>query len=228
MKRLIYRNLYNLLSALSQIVNSRHINRCKIAVGTSLLLLSSGCQASKKTNKSEDDKDTVYTDTVATQAAIDGNILCYELTVIEDSTETVVPPPPPPEVRVEEEELIMCYYHIEETIEDTIPTDPNEVYQIVEQMPEFPGGNNAMMEFIRKNVYYPNEYSEMCIQGRVIVRFIVEKDGSISNPEIIRGIDPKLDEIALEVVGKFPKFKPGTQRGEPVRVEYNIPVSWKY
>lgn len=224
MKKVIYKSVYKLLSALSGKINNRYINRYKIAVGTSLLLLTSGCQIPKKNNKSENSKDTIYSDSIQPQKTIDDNILCYEMpATVEDTIEVETPPPPTIPVTVDVPE-ITCYDYVE----DTISVNTNEVYTVVEQMPEFPGGSQALLDFIKKNVYYPKEYGDISIQGRVIVQFVIEKDGSVSNPVIIRSIDRKLDAIALEVINKLPNFTPGKQRGKTVRVRYTVPVSFRY
>ena len=106
--------------------------------------------------------------------------------------------------------------------------DPETVvYQIVEQMPAFPGGEAKLFEFISKNIHYPQEAKEKGIQGRVFIGFIVEKDGSISNVRNLRGVDSELDAEAIRVVESMPRWKPGMHRGEPVRVSYQIPIVFK-
>ena len=106
--------------------------------------------------------------------------------------------------------------------------DPETVvYQIVEQMPAFPGGVAKLFEFISKNTHYPQEAKEKGIQGRVFIGFIVEKDGSISNVRNLRGVDSELDAEAIRVVESMPRWKPGMHRGEPVRVSYQIPIVFK-
>lgn len=94
-------------------------------------------------------------------------------------------------------------------------------------MPEFPGGTTAMMEYIAKNLRYPAKAHQAGIQGRVIASFIVEKDGSISHPGIMRSVNPDLDAEAIRVLSAMPKWKPGTQRGKEVRVRYTVPVNFK-
>lgn len=102
-----------------------------------------------------------------------------------------------------------------------------EVFDVVENMPEFPGGTTAMMEYIAKNLRYPAKAHQAGIQGRVIASFIVEKDGSISHPGIMRSVNPDLDAEAIRVLSAMPKWKPGTQRGKEVRVRYTVPVNFK-
>ena len=106
-------------------------------------------------------------------------------------------------------------------------TSNDKVFEKVEDMPEFPGGEKAMMDFVAKNVQYPKEAMEKEISGRVLVGFIVEKDGSISETEIVKGIGGGCDEEAVRVVKAMPKWKPGKQKGKPVRVHFMLPLTFK-
>ena len=105
--------------------------------------------------------------------------------------------------------------------------DKNGVYQLVEEMPQFPRGEAAMMEYVAQNVVYPQEAREKGISGRVFVSFIVEKDGSISNVELKRGIGGGCDEEAVRVISAMPRWKPGKMKGEPVRVNYMMPINFR-
>ena len=105
--------------------------------------------------------------------------------------------------------------------------DDEKAFEIVEKMPEFPGGDMAMMEFLSKNIKYPVEAQKKGLQGRVVVNFIVEKNGSINHANVIRSVDPLLDAEALRVVQSMPNWTPGMQNGKAVRVKYNIPVSFR-
>ena len=105
--------------------------------------------------------------------------------------------------------------------------DENGVHQICEEMPEFPGGMAECMKWLGKNINYPAEAKEKGTQGRVIIQFVVEKDGSITEAKVARGVDPLLDAEALRVINSSPKWKPGKQGGQPVRVKYTIPVAFK-
>ena len=105
--------------------------------------------------------------------------------------------------------------------------DKNGVYQIVEEMPKFPGGEDALMDYVSKNVVYPKEAQEKGISGRVFVGFIVEKDGSVSDVKVLRGIGGGCDEEAVRVISGLPKWKPGKQEGKPVRVSYQMPINFK-
>lgn len=103
----------------------------------------------------------------------------------------------------------------------------NEVFDVVEKMPEFKGGNQALMNYLTANIKYPKEAENKNVQGRVIVQFVVNTDGSIVEAKIARSIDPQLDEEALRVVNEMPKWKPGTQKGKPVRVKYTVPIVFR-
>lgn len=104
----------------------------------------------------------------------------------------------------------------------------NKVYQVVEDMPVFPGGNNEIARYLVNNIQYPTEALENGVMGRVLVQFIVEKDGSVSNAKVVRAVHPLLDKEALRVVNSMPKWTPGKQRGKAVRVKYTIPITFKY
>ena len=118
---------------------------------------------------------------------------------------------------------------MEDEVETVVPVGPdkNGVYQIVDQMPKFPGGEQALMDYVSKNVVYPKEAQEKGISGRVFVGFIVEKDGSVSDVKVLRGIGGGCDEEAVRVISGLPKWKPGKQEGKPVRVSYQMPINFK-
>lgn len=103
----------------------------------------------------------------------------------------------------------------------------DKVLEKAEVMPQFPGGDQAMMKFVSENVQYPEEAKEKEISGRVMVGFIVEKDGSISDVKIVKGIGGGCDEEAVRVVKAMPKWKPGKDKGKPVRVSYMMPFTFK-
>lgn len=105
--------------------------------------------------------------------------------------------------------------------------EENKVFDVVEQMPSFPGGNSALMEYLHNNVKYPVVAQENGVQGRVVVSFVVEKDGSITDVKVVRSVDPSLDREASRVVSSMPKWIPGKQNGSAVRVKYNVPVSFR-
>ena len=155
---------------------------------------------------------------------------------------------PPPEVPKAEEiiEIVENDAKVEETViqasDDTEKAvevkytpvvveeeelEEQQIFQIVEEMPEFPGGMGECLKFLMKNAKYPTISQENGVQGKVSVKFVIEKDGSIADPVVVRGVDPYLDKEALRVVKSMPKWKPGKQRGKPVRVSYTVPVIFK-
>ena len=144
------------------------------------------------------------------------------------------PPPPPPEVIeiVEDEVEIENEIEMEDTEsdEDEIieieEEDDEEFFMVVENMPEFPGGDLGLMKYIQKNVRYPAIAKEYNITGKVYVQFIVDKTGSVTNVKVVRGVDKNLDAEAVRVVKSLPKYKPGKQRGKPVRVMFTIPINF--
>lgn len=106
-------------------------------------------------------------------------------------------------------------------------SDDDAIFFVVEVQPEFPGGMDSMYAFIQKNLIYPEKAKAEGIEGRVFITFTIEKDGSVSNVKILRGIGGGCDEAAKEVVEKMPKWEPGTQRGKPVRVQFNLPIKFE-
>ena len=103
----------------------------------------------------------------------------------------------------------------------------DKIYDKVEELPAFPGGEVALMRFLSDNMKYPKVARESGIQGRVVVQFVVGSDGSICNAKVIRGIDPYLDKEALRVVSVMPRWKPGMQKGKPVSVQYTMPLMFR-
>ena len=102
-----------------------------------------------------------------------------------------------------------------------------KVYDLVDEMPSFPGGPAELMKWLSSHVQYPAIAIESCIQGTVIVAFIVEPDGSVSNAKLVRSVDPCIDQEALRLVGQMPKWNPGKRAGIPVRVRYCLPIKFK-
>ena len=107
--------------------------------------------------------------------------------------------------------------HVEET----------KVFTVVEQMPMFPGGDAALMSYLANNIHYPTVAAENGVQGRVVVGFVVERDGSITDVNILRSVDPSLDREAMRVVKSMPRWTPGKQNGSAVRVKYQVPVTFR-
>lgn len=109
----------------------------------------------------------------------------------------------------------------------TVVAQKNQkVFDVVEQMPEYPGGIQALFEYLSQNVKYPADAEKQKIEGRVIANFVVETDGSISNVEVFRPVFPSLDAEAVRVLSAMPKWKPGMQSGKVVRVKYTVPISF--
>lgn len=157
------------------------------------------------------------------------------------------PPPPPPkvvdmlvivddntdiqdELEIEDSEVndktaITAVMQVQTAKEEEKEDTP--VFFIVEDMPEFPGGQLALRKFIALAVKYPVIAQENGIQGKVFVNFVVAKDGSVTNAKIARGVDASLDKEALRVVNSLPKWKPGKQGGKPVRVSYTVPINFQ-
>ncbi len=170
-----------------------------------------------------------------------------EIIPITREQEVKPPPPPPPpkvvevlnivddDVEIEDELQIEDTEADDETIIDVAPVivaaeeeeaEDTQVFFIVEDMPEFPGGELALRKYIANAIKYPVIAQENGIQGKVYVTFVVDKDGGISDARIARGVDPSLDKEALRVVNALPKWKPGKQRGKPVRVSYTVPINF--
>lgn len=117
--------------------------------------------------------------------------------------------------------------YVPPTVEEE-EVEEQEIFEVVEQMPEFPNGGMAgLMQFLSKNIKYPTIAQENGTQGRVTVQFVVNADGSIVDAKVIRGVDPYLDKEALRVINSMPKWKPGMQRGKAVRVKYTVPVMFR-
>jgi len=145
------------------------------------------------------------------------------------------PPPPPPQLEVVEDDELVEEDDIQSTEvnQDTKidipviepeegPAEP-EIFTIVEEMPSFPGGDQALLEYMAKNTKYPPLARENGLQGIVVVTFVVDEKGNINNVQVLRGIGGGCDEEAIRVVKSMPAWKPGKQRGMPVRVQYNLP-----
>ncbi len=126
------------------------------------------------------------------------------------------------EITTKTQEVVVVGYGGGEEASDEVP-----VFRVVEEMPEFPGGMGECLKFLGKNIKYPVEAQKAGVQGKVIVQFVVEKDGNIANPKVVRSIDPDLDGEAIRVISIMPKWKPGMQKGQPVRVKYTVPVTFR-
>ncbi len=125
-----------------------------------------------------------------------------------------------------EEEKAEVKFVPTEVKSDTIIVQ-DEALDVVEVMPEFPGGNKAMMSYLAENIKYPKEAENAGMQGRVIVQFVVDTDGSIEDAKVVRAVDPLLDKEAIRVINAMPKWKPGMQDGKEVRVKYTVPIAFR-
>lgn len=182
---------------------------------------------------------TIYEDT--TLAIVEDE----EIEIIQ--TSEVLPPPPPPEVPEVIEVLNVVEDNVE-TAEIVIDTEDNKdkqvviqapvqvkveeedtevVFMVVESMPSFPGGDAALFKYLSDNIKYPVIAQESGIQGRVICQFVVNRDGSIVDIEVVRSVDRSLDAEAVRVIQSMPKWTPGKQRGKTVRVKYTLPVNFR-
>ena len=177
----------------------------------------------------------------------DTDLFFEEEIEIQTTSQETPPPPPPPAVQevevlnvvednVETESIDINTEDDKETevviaapVEAPVEEEEEEVvFVVVESMPEFPGGQQALFKYLSDNIKYPVIAQENGIQGRVICQFTVNKDGSIVDIEVVRsGGDPSLDKEAVRVIKTMPKWKPGKQRGKPVRVKFTVPVSFK-
>ena len=101
------------------------------------------------------------------------------------------------------------------------------MYDVVEQMPCFPGGNQKMQDFIEKNLHYPKECAEKEIQGRVIIALVVERNGTLTNIRVVKSVNPALDKEAMRIINLMPKWIPGRQSDKTVRVKYIIPITFQ-
>ena len=177
------------------------------------------------------------------------DVLAEEEIEITQRDPTPPPPPPPPEPEVPEiievtEEKVETKIDLSSLEDDqskaqiqtyTPPPPPKpveeeateEIFVVVEQQPEFPGGMSALMKFLGDNIKYPVIAQENGIQGRVITNFVVERDGSITDVQVVRGQDPSLDKEAVRVIQTMPRWKPGQQRGKAVRVRFTLPVVFR-
>ena len=184
---------------------------------------------------------------VTTDTGIETVIFEEEIIPITEQEQPKQAPPPPEAPKVEEVlEIMDNDSDVEEsTIQASDDTqaavevkytpveveeeevEEQQIFQVVEEMPEFPGGMSECMKFLSKNIKYPTISQENGVQGRVIVQFVVNRDGSIVDPVVVRGVDPYLDKEALRVIQMMPKWKPGKQRGKAVRVKYTVPVMFR-
>ena len=185
---------------------------------------------------------------IDTSQAITDLVFEEKIIPITEQPEQAAPPPPPAAPPIAETlTIVEDDADVEETTiatsEETnqaveikyVPVaveeeEPEEqtIFEVVEQMPEFPNGGMAgLMQYLSKNIKYPTIAQENGTQGRVTVQFVVNRDGSIVDAKVLRGVDPYLDKEAIRVISSMPKWKPGMQRGKAVRVKYTVPVMFR-
>ena len=165
--------------------------------------------------------------------------------------ETTPPPPPPPPAPAIAEELNIVEDDVELEQQDIVSSEDDataaqqetfvapvveeeeeeesaqQIFTVVEKQPEFPGGTAELFKYLSKAIKYPVIAQENGIQGRVVCSFVVNRDGSIVDIQVMRGVDPSLDKEAIRVISEMPKWKPGEQRGKPVRVRFILPVQFR-
>lgn len=185
---------------------------------------------------------TVFVTEAKEYAEVEDNILEEEIFELPPDAPPPPPPPPPPpapstdfEVTEEEdiEETLEVMEEVDddeviEVIEETPPAPVVEkIFDVVEEQPEFPGGTSKMYEYLRNNIKYPPMARESGIQGTVYVQFVVGKNGSIEDINVLRGIGGGCDEEAVRVVKAMPKWTPGKQRGKAVKVRFTLPIKFR-
>ena len=183
---------------------------------------------------------------IDTSQAITDVFFEEEIIPITEQPEQVTPPPPEAPAIAEtltiveddadvEETAIVSSEELNQAVEiKYVPVaveeeEPEEqtIFEVVENMPDFPGGQAALMQYLAKNIKYPTIAQENGTQGRVIVQFVVNRDGSIVDAKVLRGVDPYLDKEAIRVISSMPKWTPGVHKGKKVRVKYTVPVSFR-
>jgi protein TonB len=167
--------------------------------------------------------------------------------MIEITQQDKTPPPPAPPQQTTIIQIVEDDVEIEDDIEIDVEADQNtevkeyvpvevnkdeeaeevQIFTVVESMPSFPGGEAARIQYLNDNIKYPQMARESGIQGRVFVTFVVEKNGSVTDVKVLRGIGGGCDEEAIRVIQNMPKWEPGKQRGKPVRVQFNMPILFK-
>ena len=215
----------------------RQLGRAVSLIGVSAGLLSACTQSSTKviTNKPElTEGDVEYADTT-TERMVVGKVAVPEEPdtasfVEEQRSQKAARPQKAPLVTQEEQEddegVVLRSGEV--VVEPQVAPDTTKIFgDIAEQMPMFQGGDRKLMEYLENNVQYPPECEETCVQGRVVVTFLVERDGSISNAKVVKSVHPLLDAEALRVVNAMPKWIPGRQNGVTVAVKYTIPVTFR-
>ena len=186
-------------------------------------------------------------------ATDDGSGVVIDEEEIDATFQVEPPPPPPPPQEIPQEPDVIVEVDDEKKVDDlviqstdddasqaqvatyvppVVQKDDDEmpedyIFLTVEQMPKFPGGETALLKWINDNMTYPQIALENGISGRISCQFTVNADGTVTDVEVTRGRDPSLDKEAIRVLKKLPKFEPGMQRGKPVRVKFQVPVTFR-
>ncbi len=241
MKTFIRRKIYNLLLILSNRFPNRKFSAWKVMVGTSLLLLSGGClnrqnqqvsgnEPTGSTDPSE--RGPIENTTDLSQGEGPGeDMLCYEPAAPEEdflpTEKTQDPPPLPPTPDISHLIDFRCYDPPMEEVEKEEEQEEKQdsIYFVAEDTPEFI--HHHLLLYKSDHPVYPPEAAAQGIEGRVVVQFILEKDGSITDPVVVRNLHPLLDSTALKVVEQFPPFGFATHRGKPVRIRYTLPITFR-
>lgn len=185
---------------------------------------------------------------IDTRGAIIENVFEQDMEMPITNQPELAPPPPPPVTPINDiltiiddeselEETILAtteetgedveIKHIPVTVDEVLPVE-DEIFEVVEDKPEFSdGGAAGLMRYLSTNIKYPTIPQENGVQGKVTVQFVVNKDGSIVDVKVLRGVDPYLDKEAVRVISSMPRWKPGKQRGVPVRCKFTVPVTFK-
>ena len=145
----------------------------------------------------------------------------------EDFGDTIVPPDMIPVIERDTDRIVISGEMPITVTEETSHVDSEQVYNVAEEMPNYPGGFIECSNFLDEHIKYPATAKESGTHGRVVLQFIVEKDGSLSQIEVVRNVDPDLDKEAVRVVKSMPKWIPGKQNGETVRVKFTLPITFK-
>lgn len=177
------------------------------------------------------------------------DIIAEEEIEITRPENTPPPPPPPPapavaevltvvedDVELEQQDIVsseddataaQTETFVAPVVEEEEEESAQQIFTVVEKQPEFPGGTAELFKYLSKAIKYPVIAQENGIQGRVVCSFVVNRDGSIVDIQVMRGVDPSLDKEAIRVISEMPKWKPGEQRGKPVRVRFILPVQFR-
>lgn len=208
-----------------------------VGISAGLSALSACSDNAQKVEEAEEDSLTVGKVMVAPATHLTGDIdyrSPEDCVIVEERQPTAKTRTAKFKASSKKEQTDTAYSEIFKGAMDTIPAPPVEGQlperifgDVVEQMPSFPGGQKALIEYLTANVRYPDDCEETCVQGRVVVSFVVERDGSITEAKVVKSVYPSLDEEALRVVSGMPKWIPGKLNGESVRTKYMIPITFR-